>query len=411
MIVIYFSHMKTLGSLAISISDTSISTALVISEVLGKNEVPTKPRIVTYRVDKFNPEHASITLEYLEERLKILLRKILQETRYEDLIKCAQNPNLSPALKKGLTIRHIKRVYVSLSAPWFEGKTVISHFHEPKPFKVSESLLEKAFDTEIKSIAGKDNADIAVLESSILSATVNGYAVSEPVGKVGSTLSITGYISYMKKSVKSFILETLDSFFHDAHEIIIKTEPLALLSAALRESEIRATGSDFAIIRVNELVTHIQIVRDGHIREIGTIPTGLNAILMKISQEFSATLEASSDILNLFLKKQLEQKYTETLEKILRDSLGEWRKGIKAFSAEIITSGKFPSHVFLSSPTAASELFRSYLLTDDYLDLTMSEKELTVDILDRSTLNDFIDMDPSLNGREPGFITKLVAMM
>jgi DNA-binding protein len=391
--------MKTLASLAISISDTSISTAIVISEKSHKGDTVTKPKIVSYRLDKFNPEHKDVTLEYLETRLRTLLRKILQETRYEDMVKA------------GLTVRHVKKAFISLSAPWFEGKTIISHFHEAKEFKVTPSLLQTAFDTEIKSISGEANQDVAILESTILSSTVNGYVVAEPVGKIGTSLSITGYISYMKKSVRDYILEVMDSFFHDAQEIIIKSEPLALLSAAMRESEIKNTGADFAIIRVNELVTHIQIVREGHIREIGTIPTGLNAILTKISQTFSATSEASVDILNLYLQNQLEQKYAETLEQILKDSLGEWRKGIKTFSSEIITSGKFPPHVFLSSPTAASELFRTHLLKDDYLDLTMSEKELSVDILDRSTLNEFIEIDTELVKKDPGFLTKLIAMM
>ncbi len=406
--------MKTIASLAVSISDTSISTALVISEkpkrksriVSGETGAQSaqidpaiKPKIVSYRVDKFNPEHKEVTLEYLETRLKILLKKILQETRYDDLPKA------------GLTIRHVKKAFVSLSAPWFEGKTIISHFREAKQFKVTMSLLEKAFDTEIKGIPGDETKDISVLESTILSSAVNGYATKEPVGKTGTSLTVTGYISYMKTRVRDSVVEMLDSFFHEADDVVIKSEPLVLLSAAMRESEIKNTGSDFAIIRVNELVTHIQIVRDGHVREIGTIPIGLNAILSKISEMFSATSEASADILSLFLRGELEKRYADTLEQILKESLGEWRKGIKTFSSDIITSGKFPPHVFLSSPTAASELFRTYLLQDDYLDLTMSEKELTVDILDRSTLNEFIDVDTNLVQKEPGFLTKLIAMM
>jgi cell division ATPase FtsA len=393
--------MKKVASLSISISDTSISTALVLRCKEKKNEPACRPKIVSYRSDKFNPEHKDVTLDYLETRLKILLRKILQETRYED------------AVKAGITVRHIEHVFISLSAPWFEGRSAISHFHEAKEFKVTKSLLENAFDTEIKGISGKGNADIAVLESSILSATVNGYSVTEPIGKIGTSLSITGYVSYMKNSTKAIILETLDSFFHNAHEIVIKSEPLVLLFAALRESEIKQLGSEFAIIRVNELVTHIQIIRDGHIREIGTIPYGLNDILLKISSAFSSTLEASSDVLNLFLRKELEKHNVEKLEEILREAFGEWRSGIKKFSSEIITSGKFPSHVFLSSPSAASNLFRDHLLNDDYLDLTMSERELTVDVLDRSTLDEFIDTDKSIIDAHntPGFLTKLIALM
>lgn len=391
--------MKTLASLAVSISDTSISTALVVCEKNKGGDIPSKPKIVSYRFDKFNPEHKEVTLEYLEGRLKTLLRKVLQETRYDDLPKA------------GLKISHVKKVFISLSAPWFEGKTIISHFHEAKPFKVTSTLLEKAFDTEIKSVGGKADQGIAVLESSILSSAVNGYAIAEPIGKTGTSLSVTGYISYMKKAVHGGIIEAVDSFFHDAKEVIVKSEPLVLLSAAMREAEIKKLGADFAIIRVNELVTHIQIVRGGHIREIGTIPNGLNAILSQISRAFSTTSDASSDLLNLYLKNQLEPQYAETFEQILKDSLGEWRKGIKTFSSEIITSGKFPPQVFLSSPTAASALFREHLLKDDYLDLTMSEKELTVDILDRSTLNEFIDIDEALVKTNPGFLTKLIAIM
>lgn len=420
--------MKTIATLAISISDTSISTAIIAvpktkakkhpkkgdtinsANVSGQTEttlapagsnasMDDKPKILSYRVSSFNVADQDLTLNYLESRCKILLRQILDKTRYEDL------PNT------GFNARDIDKVIVSLSAPWFEGKTVISHFEEAKEFKVSPLLLKKAFDAEIKSFSGKTAGDIVVLESSVLSATLNGYTVADPLGKSANSLSITGYISYMKTAVRDQMLETIKSFFHSADEIIIKSEPLILLSAALRESDLKGITSDFAIIRVNEVVTHLQIVRNKHIREIGTIPLGLNSILSNISESFSSTQDASLDILNMFLAKKLHETYAEKLQKILEDALGAWRQALKDFSAETITSGKFPTNVFLSSPTAASGLFKNYLVKDDYLDMTMSSNQLLVDILDRSTLNEFIDIDREKVKRDPGFLTKLIALM
>lgn len=73
-------------------------------------------------------------------------------------------------------------------------------------------------------------------------------------------------------------------------------------------------------------------------------------------------------------------------------------------------SGSFPSHVFLSSPSVISHVLKDYLMKDNYLDLTMSEKNLTIDVLDRSSLNNFIGISELVDG-DPGFLTKLNAMI
>lgn len=391
--------MKKLVSLAIAISDISISTSIVTKESSSKEGLEdARPTIETYRTKSFNPERADITYSYLEGRLKTLLESVLKETRYEDLKKI------------NLNVNHISKVTVSLAAPWFEGKTVISHFDQAKEFKVTKAIVDKTFDTEIKAIAGNDKEDITLLETNILNSTLNGYSIQEPVGKMATSLSLAGYVSYTKTSLRNILTEVLDSYFHNISEIIIKTEPTLLLSAAQKEAEIMNIKTDFAIIRVNEIMTHIQIVRNNHISELGTVPIGLNNILKDISDNCKVTYEVAVNLLTLYFAKNLESSHVGRIEPLIDKVLDTWRKGIKDFSTNSIMSGSFPSHVFLSSPSILSHVLKDYLMKDNYLDLTMSEKNLTIDILDRSSLNNFVAIAESVEG-DPGFLTKLNAMI
>jgi hypothetical protein len=391
--------MKKLVSMTIAISDTSVSTALVIKTYTRKqNPTEVKPVIVTYRTKSFNPEHKDITSEYLEQRLQTLLRGIIKETRYEDLVKAK------------LSVRDISRVVISLSAPWFEGRTVTGHFSEAKEFKITKQILDKALDSEIKMISGADKALVTVLESNILNATINGYTVSEPIGKIASTLSLSGYVSYIKTSIFNLVQDVIHSHFHNVDEILIKTEPTVLFSAALEEARKRGVVQDFAIIRVNEILTHMQIVRNGHIKELGTVPIGLNFLLKGIAEVCSVTFEVAINVLELYFQGKLESKFSQKLKQATEITLEHWRIGMKEFSASTLDSGRFPKHVFLSSPTVISHALYTHLASDDYLDLTMSDKTLEVEILDRSTLDAFIDTDPVIQA-EPGFLTKLNALM
>ncbi len=392
--------MKKLVSLTVAISDTSVSTAIVVREYARKQDPDSvKPTIKTYRTKSFNPEHKEITSEYLEDRLKVLLRSIIKETRFEDLQKA------------GITVRDISKIAVSLSAPWFEGKTVTSHFEEAKEFKVTQVILDKAFDSEIKAISGNDKEIVSILESNILGATLNGYAISNPVGKLATSLTLTGYVSYTKTSVKNLIEEVLDSCFHHVDEVIINSEPTILLAAAIEEAKLMNLQTDFAIIRVNEILTHIQIIRNQHIRELGTVPIGLNAILKEISEACSVTFEVALNVMELFLEKKLESDLDTRISTAITKTLEAWRAGIKEFSIRALSTGRFPANVFLSSATVVSQALKDHLLEDDYLDVTMSEKKLTVEILDRSTLNNFLEIDKANVKVEPGFLTKLNAMI
>ncbi len=391
--------MKKLVSLAIAISDISVSTAIVVKEADKKeNLAATHPTIVSYRTKSFNPEHKEVTSHYLEGRLKTLLRNVVKETRYEDIEKA------------GLHVGDISRVTISLAAPWFEGKTLISHFEQAKEFKVTQSILDNAFDTEVKSISGVDKDNIALLETNILSASLNGYNIQDPVGKMATSLSLSGYVSYAKVSLRNMIYDVIESHFHDIHQTIIKTEPTILLSAALHEADVMNIKTDFAIIRVNEIITHIQVIRNNHIQELGTVPVGLNTILKDISEKCLVTYEVALNLLNLYFERKLENKAAEKIVLILDTVLDTWRKGIREFSSSAMTSGSFPLHVFLSSPSIISHLLKEYLMKDNYLDLTMSEKSLSIHILDRSTLNNFVDVGKNVDG-EPGFLTKLNAMI
>lgn len=391
--------MKKLVSLSIAISDISVSTSIIVKEAINKDALENaRPLIKTYRTQSINPEHKDITYDYLEGRLKSLLKNIVKETRYTDVEKA------------GINVGDISKVAVSLAAPWFEGKTVISHFEQPKQFKVTKSILDKTFDTEIKAISGADKENITMLEANILHATLNGYTIQEPIGKMATSLSIAGYVSYTKTSLKNLITDAVDSFFHSANEIIIKTEPTILLGAAIREADIMELKSDFVIIRVNEIMTHMQVIRNNHIRELGTIPIGLNSILIDLSVKCNVTYEVAMNLLELYFNRKLDKSSIDAIEPIINSTLEVWRKGIKEFSATTLVSGSFPSQVFLSSPSIISHLLKDYLMKDNYLDLTMSEKSLTIDILDRSTLNNFVDIAENIDG-EPGFLTKLNAMV
>lgn len=396
--------MKCLVSLSLTISDTAVSAAIVARDCGDKKIKPQdirkiKPVIVTYRNTSFNPGYEELTAANLEKRISSLISNCIKDARYSDLVK------------SGYTVKDITQVYVSLSAPWFDGKTVLSHFEEPKAFKVTPQILEKALDSELKAISGFDRDHITILESNILSATLNGYAINQPVGKMANSLSLSGYVSYARASFVHFIENAIHAHFPHISDILIKSEPTILLSAAKREVQLKNLNQDFAIIRVNEVITHIQIVRNGLLYELGTIPIGMHAILDKISNEYAATYDAANNLLSLYFEKKLDVMHLAKIEPILKGALEKWKKAIRDFSVQSLASGRFPSYVFLSSPSIISHILREYLLQDNYLDITMSSKELTIDILDRSSLNEFISVDTKHVKEEPGFLTKLNAMI
>jgi cell division ATPase FtsA len=169
--------------------------------------------------------------------------------------------------------------------------------------------------------------------------------VKEPVGKIASTLSLSGYVSYTKTSIFDLIQDVIHSHFHNIDEILIKSEPTVLFSAALEEARKKGIVEDFAIIRVNEILTHIQIVRNGHIKELGTVPIGLNSLLKGIAEACSVTLEVAINVLELYFQGKLESKFSQKLQQAIETTLEHWRIGIKEF---VFTDSNFTCTVYAS---------------------------------------------------------------
>lgn len=390
--------MKKHVSLSIAISDTSISTALIERAPHVSKHPSKKPLIATYRFKKINPRYQDLSAPYLESRIILLLKEVLHDTRYTDI------------KQGGYKISDVTEVMVSLSAPWYDNKTVISHFKEARPFKITEGHMRKAVDSEIKAVRGNDSLEVSILESVILSSTLNGYTVSDPIGKSAHELTVNGYVSYIKTPLKTAIEGVIVSFFSHIRSLVMKSESSILLQAALQERAPRTKKEEFVIIRINEILTHMQVVAHGHLREVGTIPLGLNSVLIAIEESCNVTREVAESVLSLYTQKKLEHEFSLRVTQIIEKSLGAWRDAIKEFSNTTISTGRFPSEVYLSAPRSVSHVFKNYLLEDNYLDLTLSESKLSITILDKNTPEQFVDVRPGIS-YEPGFLTKLNAMI
>lgn len=124
----------------------------------------------------------------------------------------------APATKRAFGIGRPEAIYVSVDAPWQETNVRTERFDASKPFVFTQALVEKR-------IAEASAGDKAIVDQSIVGATVNGYETRYPYGKTANTATATILSSLLDKQVVSDMSARLQNSFH-THDVFSTTGDL-----------------------------------------------------------------------------------------------------------------------------------------------------------------------------------------
>ena len=251
-----------------------------------------------------------------------------------------------------------KLVVVGIAGELVKGNTTTVHYtraNANKPItdaemdEIIKKVQQKSGDVARKTVAletGNDNIEVRLINSAIVSLTIDGYKISNPIGFKGSDVVIQFYTAFAPLLHVAAIEKVCAEL--NLELLTIAVEPFAVCRACLGDD----TNSNFSsiMIDIGGGTTDIAVVDDGGI--IGTETFGIGANEANTNPEI-------------------------------------WLTGIEVALEDIETAGTLPSNIFLCGGGADSSIIQESLATSDWYKATSFSHRPLIQLI---TLEDIPDI-------------------
>ena len=269
----------------------------------------------------------------------------------------------------------IHRVMISVSSPWFSMNTKKLVLNQEQPFLITKNFLdaiidkeEDMFETKLSENNGK-KSDFVIIEKSIIHTMINGYPVSNIIGKKTKNLEAYLSLSIVDRKVVDKIYGIILKNTHVPKEsITIHTFPI-LSFITIRD--IFSHSSSFVIMDITAEVTDITLVENEVVLRSVSVPSGRNFIIRQIAKKFEVTTEIAESDLHLYSNDRLDPKMAKDMEDILVSIEKEWAIYLENGLEELSLGAKLPGIVYLTVDDDVSDIYKNFL--------TFSKTDTTAD--------------------------------
>ncbi len=304
-----------------------------------------------------------------------------------------------------------KEVYCYLSSPWCAGQTRVVTFQKNTPFTFTKKLWRELIGREVATFKVREFTDymeagdeIRILEQKTMHMALNGYPITDPVGKKATDLAMSLYVSISPEKIVAAIEHSIEHFFR---------APLHFSSfvfgtyIAVRDAF--AGEKQFLLVDVAGEVTDIGLVRDGILSESASFPSGKNFVVRRVSTGLNRTGPDALALINLATSGSINQNMKPDMDKLLEKARTEWLSYFQSALANMSSDLSLPSTVFLTADADMAAWFQNAIKTEQFNQYILTEKQFNVILIGAESLHTFVSTD-SVKERDPFLMLETIVV-
>jgi len=250
---------------------------------------------------------------------------------------------------------------VGMAGELTKGLSTTTTMERPRPSeKLSVTEIERALqkaqkqalDQVSEQIAletGLENIDVRLVNSAVVSVSIDGHGVSNPVGFQGRHLTITVFNAFaplVHVGAMRTIVESLD-----LHLLSVVAEPYAVASALTSRPALDYGG---IVIDVGGGTTDVALLRNGGIEGTKTFALGGRAFTKRVAMRRSLSFDAAENLKLRYARGELDPVLGVAISSALSPDVQTWMDGVQLLLEELAAEGQLPPYVYLCG--GASEL-------------------------------------------------------
>ncbi|MDO4611607.1 MAG: cell division FtsA domain-containing protein [Candidatus Saccharibacteria bacterium] len=217
---------------------------------------------------------------------------------------------------------------------------------------------------------GNKNVEVRLINSAIISLTIDGYKISNPIGFKGSDVMIQFYTAFAPMIHVAAIEKVCAELNLDL--LTVAVEPFAVCRACLGDE----LDSNFSgiVLDIGGGTTDLAVVDDGGVEGTKMFSIGGRSFTHQIETALGVDFEAAEEYKLKFDSGELDDTLKAKVEAALSRNLSVWLAGVEV-ALEDFTDGGLPRQVLLCGGGASLSLLQETLaISDWYTSLPFSRR-------------------------------------
>lgn len=247
---------------------------------------------------------------------------------------------------------------------------------EPEMNEIIKKVQEKSGDVAQKTIAletGNDDVEIRLINSAIVSLTIDGYKIMNPVGFKGSDIVIQFYTAFAPLVHVAAIEKVCAELNLDL--LTVAVEPFAVCRACLGDD----VDSNFSgvVMDIGGGTTDIAVIDDGGVEGTKMFSIGGRSFTRQIAESLGVDFETAEKYKLDYDTTKLDDRIKSRVESALSQSISVWLTGIEVALDDFENVSSLPRNVLLCGGGASLSLIQETLaMSDWYINLPFARRPI-----------------------------------
>lgn len=294
---------------------------------------------------------------------------------------------------------------VGIAGELIKGNTTTVNYHRKDANKpISESEMEniikkvqqKSGEIAKKTVAletNNENVEVRLINSAIVSLSIDGYKISNPIGFKGSELTIQFYTAFAPLIHVAAIEKVCAELNLDL--LTVAVEPFAVCRACLGDD----TDSSFSsiVMDIGGGTTDIAVVEDGGVEGTKMFSIGGRSFTRQIANSLGVDFDTAEKYKLDFDTGKLDDRVKAKVESAISRNISVWLTGVEVALDDFDQLNSLPKNILLCGGGASLSLVQEELAVSDwYVNLPFSHRPV-INLIDVETLPNLILNDHNLD--------------
>lgn len=263
-----------------------------------------------------------------------------------------------------------------LASPWYFSETRFIKMRKEKPFTFTKSIPSELINKEISNLTKsyeekyKDSGVPEIIERHVVGVSLNGYLVSDPIGKKCKSLEMDMIVSLSPKSCLDDIREILSRVFHHV-KVSFSSFPVDTF-LAVRDKYVHADS--YFLIDISGEVTDVGIVTEGVLRSVLSFPFGKKTFFNYISTKLNIEHRDAEELFKLYSHNSLSEELKNKVIPLLKSIENSWGESFNQSINTLPHTLTFPSTVFLTCDEDIRQWFSAVISSGKHIKSVIPEK-------------------------------------
>lgn len=285
---------------------------------------------------------------------------------------------------------------VGIAGELIKGNTTTVNYSRKDPNRpitedemqeIIKKVQQKSGEVAKKTVAletGNNNVEVRLINSAIVSLTIDGYKISNPIGFKGSDIVIQFYTAFAPLIHVAAIEKVCAELNLDL--LTLAVEPFAVCRACLGDDV--ESGFSSIVMDIGGGTTDVAVVEDGGVEGTKMFSIGGRSFTHQIAEALGVDFETAENYKLDYDTGKLDDRVKSKIETAISHNLSVWLTGVEVALEEFQETGSLPRSILLCGGGASLSLLQETLAVSDWYKTLPFSRRPVIHLMDVAELPD-----------------------